>query len=275
MINLMFCGNDRMFDGLLISLISIAKHTKEDLNVYLMTMNLEEENESYKPITEDQRKIIEESIQKRNKNNKVQLIDVTQTYKKELPTNRNKHTHYTPYIFIRLLSDKIPELPNKILYLDTDIVCYRDIKEIYNTDMEEYEIAASLDYIGRKMINRNYMNSGVVLMNLEKIRENRSFETAREICIKKRMALPDQTALNKACKQKVWLPDKCNEQKERKDDTIIRHFSMTIKLLPVPHLKNIKPWQIERVHKEYKIYDYEDIYNEYLDIKKQDERNKI
>ena len=62
MINLMFCGNDRMFDGLLISLISIAKHTKEDLNVYLMTMNLEEENESYKPITEEQRKIIEESI---------------------------------------------------------------------------------------------------------------------------------------------------------------------------------------------------------------------
>ena len=50
---------------------------------------------------------------------------------------------------------------------------------------------------------------------------------------------------------------------------------MTIKLLPVPHLKNIKPWQIERVHKEYKIYDYEDIYNEYLDIKKQDERNKL
>ena len=130
MINLMFCGNDRMFDGLLISLISIAKHTKEDLNVYLMTMNLEEENESYKPITEDQRKIIEESIQKRNKNNKVQLIDVTQTYKKELPTNRNKHTHYTTYIFIRLLSDKIHELPNKILYLDNDIVFYRDIKKI-------------------------------------------------------------------------------------------------------------------------------------------------
>ena len=29
MINLMFCGNDKIYNGILISLISIIKHTKE------------------------------------------------------------------------------------------------------------------------------------------------------------------------------------------------------------------------------------------------------
>lgn len=273
MINLMFCGNDRMFDGLLISLLSIAKNTKEDLNVYLMTMDLKEQNEIYRPINEEHRRIIEESLKKRNENNKVSLLDVTEIYKKELPDNKNKHTHYTPYIFIRLLSDKIEQLPNKILYLDADIVCYKDIKEIYDTDMENHEIAASLDYIGRKMINSNYMNSGVVLMNLDNIRKNKCFEKARKICTTRRMLLPDQTALNEACKNKIWLPDKCNEQKRRKDDTIIRHFSMTIKMFPMPHLKNIKPWQIDKVHKEYKIYDYDEVYNDYLNIKNEYESN--
>ena len=43
--------------------------------------------------------------------------------------NINRRTHYTPYIFLRLLSDKIETLPEKILYLDTDIVCYKDINE--------------------------------------------------------------------------------------------------------------------------------------------------
>ena len=33
MINLMFCGNDRVFDGMLIALLSIAKNTEEALNV--------------------------------------------------------------------------------------------------------------------------------------------------------------------------------------------------------------------------------------------------
>ncbi len=268
MINLMFCGNDKVFDGMLISLISISKHTEEALNVYLMTMDLTDVNQVLKPITKKHCQIIENKIKERNSESKVTLIDVTDIYRKELIKNINRKTHYTPYIFLRLLSDKIEILPDKILYLDADIVCYKDISELYKIDMSNYEIAAARDFIGRKWINRNYLNSGVLLMNLNNIRKNDSFEKCRKMCMNKRMVLPDQTALNKCCENKLILEDKYNEQYKRREDTVIRHFSMQLLYFPIIRPRNIKPWEIEKIHKIMKINDYDDIYQEFLETKK-------
>lgn len=274
MINLMFCGNQKMFDGLIISLLSISKHTNEDLTVYLLTMDLSKHKKEYVPITEKQRKTIENMLKKKNENDKVILMDITDVYLDYMKFNINKFTHYTPYIFLRILSDKVDGLPDKILYLDTDIVCYRDIKEIYDTNIEGYEIAAALDYLGRKAIDDKYMNSGVVLMNLKEIRKTGCFEKARKMCKEKKMILPDQTAINKCCTKKIWLEDKCNEQHERKEDTIIRHFSMTYRGFPYPKLVNIKPWQVDKIHKVYKIHDFDDILEEYEKIKEEYQLNK-
>lgn len=268
MINLMLCGNKKVFDGMLISLISISKHTKEAINVYIMTMDLTDVDKVLEPINQKQCQIIENKIKERNEESKVTLIDLTNIYKEELMNNINRRTHYTPYIFLRLLSDKIEILPEKILYLDTDIVCYKDINELYKIDMSNYEIAAARDFIGRKWINRDYLNSGVLLMNLNNIRKKDSFEKCRKMCMTRRMVLPDQTALNKCCENKLILEDKYNEQYKRKEDTVIRHFSMQLLYFPIIRPRNIKPWQIDKMHKIMKINDYDDIYEEFLETKK-------
>lgn len=263
MINLMYCGNEKMFDGILISLLSIEKHTKEPLNVYLMTMDLEDIKKEYKPITEEERQIIEDILKEKNEKNIVNLVDTSDLYREEFNKNSNQNTHYTPYIFIRIMSDEIEELPNKVLYLDADIIAYRDIKEIFDTDMTNVEIAASLDAIGRKAISPDYMNSGVILMNLDEIKRTGCLKKARDICRKKKMVLPDQTALNKACTEKIYFPDKYNEQHQRQEDTVLRHFSLTFRAKPYPTYINAKPWQIDEIHKKYNIYDFDDIYDEY------------
>ena len=36
--------------------------------------------------------------------------------------------------------DEIPSLPNKLLYLDADTVCYKDLSELYNIDISDYEV---------------------------------------------------------------------------------------------------------------------------------------
>ncbi len=275
MINLMFCGNDKVFDGMIISLLSITKHTKEELNVYILTMGLPEVNEKFVPITQDKAEVLEKIVKRVNSKSKVILIDITKTFKEEMLHSANMKTHYTPYILVRLFSDKIDELPDKILYLDCDIVCYKDIKELYDNDIEDYEIGAVQDFIGKKMISKKYINSGMLLMNLKKIRETGSFTRAREICNKRRMMMPDQTAINIACKPKLYMPDKYNEQDTKKDDTVIRHFSMKVKFFPYLKFTNIKPWHIERVHEVYKIFDYEDIIEEYQYIKNEFEKNNI
>ena len=274
MINLMFCLNGKFMDGIIISLLSITKHTNEQLNVYVLTVDLHELDPAFTPFTQNQVEVLNKIVKAKNPSSNVTLIDITEMFKQEMMKTANMKTHYTPYILIRLFSDKIPELPDKILYLDCDIVCYKDIKEIFDTDMTNYEVGVATDAIGRHFINKKYINSGVVLMNLKKIRESGSFEKARNRVKNKMMAMPDQTAIYKCCKEKIYFPDKYNEQKKRKDDTIIRHFSMTIKWLPFFRLVNIKPWHIDRVHNEYKIFDYEDVLQEYLEINKQYKEEK-
>ena len=41
MINLMFCGNYKVIDGMIISLLSIVKYCKKPLNIFVLTMDLQ------------------------------------------------------------------------------------------------------------------------------------------------------------------------------------------------------------------------------------------
>lgn len=269
MINVMLCGNDKVFSGMLITLMSMVKYTKEPVHAYIMTMDLTELNPNYTALGENHRRTLEKVLKEKNKNSKVTVVDETELYKKEMPRNINKKTHYTPYIFLRLLCDKLEGMPDKILYLDCDLVFYGNVEELYNIDMKNYEIAAARDFIGRLWIDVDYLNSGVVLMNLKKLRETKGLEKSVQMCITKKMMLPDQTALNRCCKSKLILEDRFNEQDRRKPKTVIRHFSMKLKYFPVMHSQNIKPWEIEKVHKIYKIHDYDDIYEKYEEVMKE------
>ena len=79
------------------------------------------------------------------------------------------------------------------------------------------------------------------------------------------MFFHDQDALNKLCNNKLYLDRKLNEQGNPKKDTIIQHFSKRIVWFPF-HTINIKPWDIQNVHKKYKIHNYDDIYEKYNSI---------
>lgn len=288
MINLMFCGNDKVLDGMIISLLSIVKHCKKELNVFVLTMDLTQINEKYRPITKSQAEVLDKILKKVNNKSKITLIDITDIFKEEMLNSVNINTHYTPYILVRLFSDRVKEIPDKILYLDSDIVVYKNIEPLYNMKIDSYDYAACIDEIGKVFISKDYINSGALLMNMKKLRQENALSKCREMVINKKMLLPDQTALNKICKDKKYIERKYNEQKKRTSDTVIRHYSMTMKFMFtlnsqkrkiikqncsilkfIPFLKflNIKPWNIEGIHKIYKIHDFDDILNEYQKIK--------
>ena len=52
MINILLCGNQKVFDGALTELISITNKTKETINCYIFTMELTRLKSEYKSITE-------------------------------------------------------------------------------------------------------------------------------------------------------------------------------------------------------------------------------
>ena len=53
MINLMLAGNNKVFDGILISILSILKHCSEEIHMYILTMDLSNINDNYKAISDE------------------------------------------------------------------------------------------------------------------------------------------------------------------------------------------------------------------------------
>ena len=66
-------------------------------------------------------------------------------------------------------------------------------------------------------------------------------------------------SLNKLSVGKKIEKRKYNEQRRLKKDTVFQHFTTSFRLLPFFHKVTIKPWDIERVHKGLKIFEYDDI----------------
>lgn len=289
MINLLFTGNDKIFDGLAISLISIVKHCKQPLNVHVLTMDLKEIHPNYKPLDEEKVEVLQKYIQQANPNSKILLHDVTDLFKEKNKDSANMENSYSPYAFIRLLADEVKEIPDKILYLDIDVVAGGDISELYNYDITEYDYAAVKDYYGRVFINRKYINSGVMLLNMKRIRENKIFAKCRHLVNTKKMMFPDQSALNKYAEKKLFLPSKFNSQRRDKDSDVIRHFCKSIRWYPyfgkgdqcrqpmskwfrLFHTINVKPWNVDGMHKKLKCYKYDDIIDEAIKLKQGLER---
>lgn len=267
--NLLYCGDSNIEDGLIISILSILKYDKTPLNIYVLSMNYNDK----KSVSSKTIKNLDKLIKETNKKSNIKLIDVLDVFLKDTPTS-NLNTLFTPYCMLRLYADIIAELPSKILYLDNDVVACKSIKEFYDINNENYELVGARDFYGKYFYSKNrikkdYLNSGVLLLNLDLIRKSGSFKKCRNICQKRKMLLPDQSALNKYCKPKLIVKRKYNEQHAMKKDTVMRHFTTTFKFFPYFRTQKVKPWDIERLHEVLKCNDFDDIIDLYLEFKEE------
>lgn len=271
--NILLCGNEKVFDGALTELLSITNRTKESICCYLFTMNLTRIKDAYTSITDEQVKFLNEVVQEKNANNKVVKVDVTDLYEKEFGNCKNETAYCTPYTLLRLLADLIPEIPEKILYLDIDMMIDGDLSKLYQTDISEYEYAAVKEKYGSVFIWPDYINAGMLLFNMKKIKETKLLEKARYLIKTKKMMFADQDAIYRSTIKKLLLPRKYNEQSSfKREDTIICHFCKRLLIRPYPHITNCKQWHIDEIHKEYKCYRFDKDLEEYKVLKKKFEQ---
>lgn len=137
-----------------------------------------------------------------------------------------------------LLSDFIKDI-DRIIYLDCDVEVKCSLAELYNMDLEDYYMAGVYDYSfdkQRKRLNLDeYFNSGVLLIDLAKLREidftDKVFKFIEQNSDKLR--LHDQDVINLYFKDKIKRIDsKWNAQcilkfpnyKEILDNACIAHF---------------------------------------------------
>lgn len=270
MINILLCGNRKVFDGALTQLISMTNRTKESLHVFLMTMNLERVREDFLPITEEQTAFLDRVLKEKNPENLVERLDVTDIYEREFHKCANETAYCTPYTLLRLLADLLPEIPDKLLYLDIDIMIAGDIRKLWDIDVTEYEYAAVKEKYGCWLIRPDYFNAGMLLLNMKKIRETGLLRKARDLIRTKKLLFADQSAIFKSTTKKKLISRIYNEQsKFDKKDTIVCHFCKRLMFLPYPHTENYKQWQVDEIHKYLHCYTFDADLEEYLARKRE------
>lgn len=270
MIHILLCGNEKVFDGALTQLISMANRTKESLHIYIMTMTLTRLRADFTAITDGQTAFLNRVAQEKNPESLVEKLDVTKLYEQEFGGCINETAYCTPYTLLRLLADKLPQLPDKLLYLDIDIMVANDIRALWEIDVTEYEYAAVKEKYGCWLIRPDYINAGMLLLNMKRIRETGLLEKARALLRKKKLLFADQSAIFLATTAKKLIPRIYNEQsKFNKKDTVICHFCKRLMFLPYPHTENCKQWQVEEIHKYLKCHAFDADLEEYLARRKE------
>jgi lipopolysaccharide biosynthesis glycosyltransferase len=264
--NVLYCLDANVQQGLILSVLSLLGQVKEGLHIYVLTLDFTFQNKKISPVQDDVISYLQNKLQEQNENNSIRVYEMSDYFQKEVP-DKNMSTRFTPCCMLRLFADEI-DLPERILYLDTDVLCRKDPSAFYHQSLEQKEMAGVLDYYGswffyRKPFERSYMNSGVLLLNLKEIKKSGLFKNCRYMCTHKEMFMPDQSAINKLVERKVLCQRKYNEQRRLQDDTVFQHFTTSFRFFPIFHTVSVKPWQMERVHDVLKIHEYDALFETY------------
>lgn len=255
--NILYCGDKNIAYGVLLSALSLCKNNDKKLNIYILTATVGK----HKAIEKQFEKTLEKVVKEHHSDSTVTLLDLSGMFNSYLPI-ANMSTRFTPLCMLRLFADKVDGLPDKLLYLDADVMCRKDISHLYETDIEDVEIIGVPDRYGKwffgNILKHDYLNSGVLLLNMKNIRQSGLFEKCREMCRDKKMFMPDQTALNKLAKKRK-ISRIYNEQGRMKSDTVLKHFTTFFKFVPYFHAVTIKPWDEDKLHNELRIFEFDDI----------------
>ena len=268
MVNVLFCGNDGVFDGFLTCALSLLMRSRcdEPFTFYIFTMQLTRISPKYTGLSEEHIALFDRVIKGYNPENAVVVKDVTELYEQEFAYCPNESAYCSPYTLIRLLADLVDDIPDKLLYLDADIMFNRDVHLLYDMDLTGYEYAAARDHYGKYLIHPHYINAGVLLFNMDEMRRTNLLGKGREILRQKKLVFADQSAIIRSTTKRKLLPQRFNDQKFLHKHTVVRHFSKRLFWLPYPHTDNIKQWQVDKVHSIFKYHEFDDILAEYQRI---------
>jgi len=129
-------------------------------------------------------------------------------------------SRYPQEIYYRIFAAKyLPEQVDRVLYLDPDIIINGSVAALYNTPLDDYYFAAA-SHIGPVLHKVNelrldmdedspYINSGVMLMNLERLRQEQNFDEVFDFIERRKsfLMLPDQDIISSLYGTKILALD--------------------------------------------------------------------
>lgn len=223
------------------SLIDNAS-SDNDYNIYILNNGLSEES-------------INNISSMATDNVKIQFVNVEEKLK-NLCGIMNLRDYYTVSIYFRLFIPSMFPDTDRAIYMDCDLVILDDVAKLYSIDIGDSILGVVSDKVvaAYKILHnytenvlgidyRRYFNSGMMLMNLKKFREENIEERFAEIFNKYNFETiaPDQDYLNFLCKDKVYyLDDSWNvmwSRKKYKGKPRVIHYNMFKKPWIYPRMR--------------------------------------
>ena len=210
-----FACNDRYVPYLDVAIISLISHASPDneYKITVMKSDISAENQN--------------KLKKHATNNvSIDFFDVKEMLepvKDKLP----EMFYFSVAAYFRFFIETSFPQYDKAIYLDSDVILLNDIAKLYDTDVEDYLVAAAYEQnTDRSPMFTNYVeeiigipyytyfNSGVMVMNLKKFREYGVQERFLNMLTTYNFdsLAPDQEYLNVICHGKVkYLPTGWNK----------------------------------------------------------------
>ena len=269
-IPIFFATDDNYFKYLTVALASIEKHASDEYiyDIKILATGLSEEN-----------KIAAANLGFSHL--AISIVDV-EAKMERIRTNVTKRLrdYYSESIFYRIFIPHLFPRLEKAVYLDCDVVLNDDVAKLYFTDIGDKILGAVADesiahvpafceYVDKVIGSPEgvYFNSGVLLINAKKFREEKIEEKLLYLICEYNFhtVAPDQDYLNFLCKDKIhyfdigWNKQPCERVNFDEKEIHLIHFNMFT-----------KPWHYSGV--KYESYFWEaakstPYYEELLDIR--------
>jgi len=164
-INICMSFDDRYYAHASATIESIVDnaHPKQKINFHILCD---------KNLTDEKRTLLKTNIKS---NISIDFVEIDPELFVSVPLNRSYISLNTYY---RLVIHKVLPSVNKVIYLDSDMICLDDIAKLWLEPLEGKCIGASLDEGGvlqsRRLLlgaDNNYFNAGMIVFDLQRIRE--------------------------------------------------------------------------------------------------------
>lgn len=203
-----YCGTRNLYQDMLPAVNSLLANSDVD-KVYLL---------------------IEDDIFPYELPDKVETINVAnQTYfRHDSPNYRNAWTYM---VLMRAALHRVfPDL-DRILSLDVDTIVAKDISELWDLPIDDYYLAAAKEpYKSRYNL---YVNCGVMLLNLKKLRDGKGDELI-EALNTKRYGFNEQDCIAEHCRNGIYVMS---------SDYNANNYTEPTQTPKIVHFAALKQWQ--------------------------------
>lgn len=256
-INILMSVNKKFLEHVEELIFSVL-HYNQYVNIYLMYVETE--------LTVEDLENIKEFVEQTKKGRVIPIkFDVKDL--EGMPVTDNEGAFFGLEAYSRLFcAFKLPKEIDRILYLDADMITTGSLSELYNIDFENNIWVACRDNgIQIKDLERlglpadyKYINSGMLLINLEKLRNNYTEKDIIQMIYDNQSVLiyPDQDFINKIFKDDIKIVDnkynlvaKDIGYKKLEEKPLIIHFAGSVK----PWQDDVSRFEIEYLEPYYEI----------------------